>query len=66
MTKSKRMFVIHKNTRIPTDVSYSGPTWDKANIRHLYKPQYDDEKHAEMLAMCLTYENMVGFSVSEI
>lgn len=59
-------YVIHKNSRLPNKKSYSGPTWDKAGIRHLYKEQYDNKKEAIRCASCLVIFNPVGFKVSEV
>lgn len=60
------MFVIHKNSRIPTDVSYSGQTWDTANLRSWYREQYYDLDVATALACLLSKYNAVGFSVKNI
>jgi hypothetical protein len=60
------MYVIHKVTRIPTDKSYSGSTWDKANLRDRYKEQYESEEEALLLAKALEYDNPVGFAVARV
>lgn len=59
-------YVIHKTTLLPEQISYYGPTWDKAELRHLYKPQYRDRDVAERLAHVLSLHNPVAFKVSEI
>ena len=59
------MFVIYKNSRIPEDVSYSGPAWDAAQIRHLRKDVYEDELEAVALCPLLSYVNPIGFSVAK-
>lgn len=56
-------FVIHKSSRVPSDESYSGPTWDSAGIRDRYKPVYDNVEEAIDLAYLLTKANPVGFRV---
>lgn len=61
------MFVIHKNSRIPREDSYSGPTWDAARLRSRYKPQYESRDEALELAAQLTAFNPgVGFSVADL
>jgi hypothetical protein len=59
-------FVIHKTSRMPTDVSYGGPTWDAADLRDIYQETYDDLAHAEWIAAKLSQHNPVGFAVSHI
>lgn len=58
------MWIIHKNTRLPTKISYGGPTWDLAGIRDLYKECYDNESEARQIAAILSVCNPIGFSVS--
>ena len=58
-------YVIHKTSRYPGRVSYSGSTWDQAGIRHLCKDYYESREEAKMLAVILTRFNPVGFDVSE-
>lgn len=58
------MWVIHKKTRAPGKVSYAGSTWDEANMRDEYKPQYEDRKQAEIISCYLSRNNPVGFRVS--
>lgn len=60
------MYVIYKNRRIPTAVSYNGSTWDEAGIRQHYQAQYESKAWAEILAESLSKCNPVGFSVAEI
>lgn len=60
------MFVIFKLSRSPTKESYSGITWDRANLRERYKAQYETREEAELLASALNYENPIGFAVEEI
>lgn len=59
-------YVIYKATRLPASISYYGPTWDKAELRHLYKEQYRDREVAERLAHVLSLHNPVGFRVAEV
>ena len=59
-------WVIHKNSRMPGRVSYTGPTWERAGIREQYKEVYDSELKAKSLAYHLTLANPgVGFSVAK-
>lgn len=58
-------YVIHKSSRQPGRVSYSGPTWDVANMRDEYEETYKDRKKAETLACYLGRHNTVGFKVSK-
>ena len=60
----RKVYVIHKTSRAPNAVSYSGPTWDYAGIRIRYREQYADKKEAEALAKTLTKSNPVGFVVT--
>jgi hypothetical protein len=60
------LYVITKNSRIPRAYSYSGPTWDAAGIRMIYKPQYESKVVAEEVAKRLSEFNPIGFSVQEI
>ena len=60
------MYVIYKNSRVPTYVSYSGPTWDQAGIRIIYKPQYESKVVADEVAKRLSEFNPIGFSVQEL
>ena len=57
-------FIIHKTSRMPTDVSYDGSTWDTADLRDIYQETYDDLAHAEWIAAKLSQHNPVGFAVS--
>lgn len=59
-------YVIYKSTRLPTAVSYCGPTWDSAGIREKYQIQFDNPETAGNLARKLTEFNGVGFKVAEI
>ena len=59
-------YAICKNSRVLDGVSYSGPTWDAAKIRPLYRPQYTEKVLAETLARLLTKHNSVGFHVVEV
>ena len=59
-------YVIYKSTRLPGPASYSGPTWDSAGIRHLYKETYENKVDAEKIAAILTEHNGVGFSVDAV
>jgi len=59
-------YVIYKGSRIPGSVSYSGPTWDRANLRHKYKEQYQEREEAKALALELSRYNPVGFDVGAI
>ena len=63
-----KKYLIHKKTRIPDEErgSYSGTTWDTANLRHRYKPFYYDKGNAEHIASILTRYNKIGFKVHEI
>lgn len=59
------MYVIHKNSRAPGNVSYAGPTWDRAGLRDQYQETYSDREYAEFLALKLYDHNPgVGFKVS--
>jgi hypothetical protein len=57
-------YVIHKTSRSPTDISYTGSTWDVGSIRRLYQDTYDDLAVAESIAAMLSMHNPVGFAVS--
>ena len=59
-------YVICKNSRESGGVSYSGPTWDTAKIRPLYRAQYKGKILAESLARILSEHNPVGFHVVEV
>ena len=59
-------YIIYKSTRLPGTVSYTGPTWDSAGIRHLYKEVYENQLEAERIAAILVEYNGVGFSVKSI
>lgn len=59
-------YVIYKSTRLPGITSYTGPTWDYAGVRHLYKEVYENRFEAERIAAILTQHNGVGFSVKSI
>lgn len=59
-------YVISKATRTPMSVSYNGPSWDRAGLRHLRKDVYYSLVEAEALARLLTEVNPVGFVVSEV
>ena len=66
-TKEGRMstqYVIHKKSRSPLKVSYDGPTWDCAGIRHRRRDTYDDLVYAQATARILSEFNPVGFDVS--
>ena len=58
-------YVIYKKSRYPGKKSYSGPTWDKAGIRHLCEDYYKSKEEARLLAVILSRFNPVGFDVSE-
>ena len=59
-------WVIYKNSRCPAHVSYSGPTWERANLRGLYQDVYHDFFKASSIDYHLTLANPgVGFSVAE-
>lgn len=58
-------FVIHKNSRTALTLSYSGPTWDSAGIRHLRCDSYANKEYAEAIAIILSKYNLVGFQVSQ-
>lgn len=53
------MFFVHKSSRMPDyqNGSYSGPSWDAAQIRHLFKPFYETEVQAKLIAEKLTVVN---------
>ena len=59
-------YVVYKSIQLPGTVSYNGPTWDSAGIRHLYKETYENKVAAERIAAILTAYNGVGFSVEVI
>lgn len=60
-------YVIYKCTRSPGAVSYHGPTWDRAGLRHLWQATYKSFEEANDLAKKLTEANPgVGFAVSRI
>lgn len=59
------MWVIHKKSRLPGKASYSGATWDMANMRDEYQTAYADKKQAEILACYLSRNNPIGFKVSK-
>ena len=52
------MYVIYKNSRIPTTVSYNGPTWDQAGIRYYYKAQYESKVAADAMRDKFRYPDM--------
>lgn len=58
-------YVIVKNSRLPRHESYSGPSWDSANIRDKYSKTYIDKDLAEELAKVLSAINPIGFYVAE-
>jgi len=58
-------WVISKRSRLQTDRSYSGPTWDTAGIRNRYQKVYDDHDEAAQCASLLSAHNPVGFDVVE-
>lgn len=58
-------YVIHKTTRAPRDESYAGPTWDRAQLRHLYRRTYLSYDNAKAIANVLSKYNPIGFIVSE-
>lgn len=60
------MYVIYKSTRLPTDISYSGPTWDSAGIRHRYRAQYDNLNLVEEIVKILNDYNPIGFKISSL
>lgn len=57
------MYIICKTSRIGTDRTYSGITWDKANIRNRYRETYSNYTEANDIAFELTKYNPVGFVV---
>lgn len=57
-------YVIHKASRMPHEISYSGPTWDRAGLRAYYREQYTNKEEAENLAWLLSDYNGDGFQVS--
>lgn len=59
-------YVIYKATRVPADISYSGPTWDSAGIRNRYKAVYDDIDDALDIVKVLNQYNPVGFKVAPV
>ena len=59
-------YIIHKSSRAPEAISYSGPTWDMAGIRNRYRPQYDNKQDALYWCFILTITNPVGFKVAEV
>lgn len=59
-------YIIHKNSRSPGFVSYSGITWDQAGLRNSYRETYETKEGAEFLAKKLSEANPVGFSVAEM
>jgi hypothetical protein len=59
-------YVIHKSSRTPGKISYSGPTWDKAGIRDAYKETFLHEETAKDIAEMLSEHNPVGFAVSSV
>ena len=59
-------YVIHKSSRLPAHVSYTGPTLDRAGLRDQYKETYTDKAEAEAIAKILTEYNPVGFDVSQV
>lgn len=60
------MYIIHKATMSPQEDSYSGPTWDAAGLRELYKPQYTVMWVAEFIAKKLSQYSNAGFRVASI
>lgn len=60
------MYVIHKISRLPGTVSYSGPTWDEAGLRDEWRDTYEEYDVARILALILSRYNPAGFTVSPI
>lgn len=61
-----KRYVIHKSTSEPSDVSYDGPTWDRAGMRAYRKDTYATRFMADQHARQLSLFNPVGFRVAEI
>lgn len=59
-------YVIHKSSRVPAHISYTGPTLDRAGLRDQYKETYDNYKEAKAFADELSKYNPVGFEVSVV
>jgi hypothetical protein len=60
-------YVVHKNSRLPGDVSYTGATLDIAGLRNEYKETYDSYEEALSFAKKLTPFNPgVGFDASPV
>ena len=57
-------YVIHKSSRMPGVVSYTGSTLDRAGLRGEYKETYEDREEAENFAKQLGQYNPVGFEVN--
>lgn len=62
----KMPYVIRKRFRFPGMESYSGPTWDTAQIRDQYQDQYECYITAKSLAEKLSEHNPVGFEVAYV
>lgn len=62
----KGRWVIHKRKDNPGSSSYDGATWDRANIRALYRTTYRDPVHAMWLVAVLNKFNRAGFRLSEV
>jgi hypothetical protein len=59
------MYIIRKVSR-DSNETYSGITWDKASLRHLYQEKYVSRKEAQEIADILTMWNSVGFRVDKV
>lgn len=59
-------YIIHKRTCEPGYESYSGSTWDRTGVRHLWKPVYKFREVAKSIADMLSLYNPVGFTVTEV
>lgn len=59
-------YVIYKKSRMPGVVSYDGPAWDAAGMRHMRQDQYDDLNVAVAYAQKLSQVNPVGFQVAAV
>lgn len=58
-------WVVHKKSRTPGLVSYTGATWSNIPNFIKYKEQYDNYEEAVFVAEALSKKNPVEFTVSE-
>lgn len=62
----KSVYIIYKASRSPDIISYSGATWDAANIRNMYQERYYSYMIAYECVKILNKFNPCAFKIMEI